>query len=719
MYTIQFTTFPISSMGKPLRYQNDAGAAIESDFPVVWPVIFSTWRDFGNIGSARIFPIEVNAIEIVHGALTRHIDVKAIGDATKSVINNRDFLSTLQHYDSTNAKVVLAVRKSPTPRPRVAARERFERIHLAVEDHQQLKLVLAGWKKNLQVDERSRYVQRVKITGRMRVESEDPVLALRARIFQEQDDSDEDSDGDEDTFSRPRSLSALFGSDPVRTHETKATINQLWQPLAQFLSAFPALKHFVWASTEQVPRCVLDILHNQLPNSRLHVHTFSLRSLYQRRDQLHDVDVDEYALATSPCLSSICAVSTHYDSEGLMDYNEEAVLQMVVESAPNLQSVYMWYQQAGNSIGLQDAIRSPRPPWRGFFRGGEDEPQELHGHLMKLALRGESSTFLQRLQCWSRHTEFSRLYTLDLSNGVELNALQALMDMADDGVFKCLRTLSLFVFDTEEIQGPMEIMANKFLSALRPLQGLNVRGWANRSIIPLILEHHGASLNRLHLSIRLSDNDIEDLRKACPNLQDVRLSVKRRQGDEQEVSQYKLLGFISRLQRLTLLLDCEDADIWEAYNEEGDKELQAQRMRSALINSAIDAHLAQSIFLVILAANRAIRPGIAPSFRHLKVRCCCGERGDYFEQLQKWVGRSWVCEREHADAHSDATIVEETGVHRRLLVMEGLKDVVEEDFEWCDDGELYKPAWEAVWPETKGMANWMEEWHSFPLYLGS
>jgi hypothetical protein len=65
------------------------------------------------------------------------------------------------------------------------------------------------------------------------------------------------------------------------------------------------------------------MLHNDLPNSRLHVHMFSLRSLFQERDRLHDMDDDEYALATSPSLYSVCAASIYLHSDGNLDYNEE------------------------------------------------------------------------------------------------------------------------------------------------------------------------------------------------------------------------------------------------------------------------------------------------------------------------------------------------------------------------------------------------------------
>jgi hypothetical protein len=298
----------------------------------------------------------------------------------------------------------------------IADRERFERIHLAVEDGDQLKRVLARWDGILSVGKRSRYVRSVKITGRISLDGEGQAEALRAKEFREKIDSDdEDVDFDQGPISRPSSLCMFVGSEPVCTAKTKAASNRLWRPLAHFLTKCYALRHFIWVSTDQVPRCILDVLHSQLPHSFLHVDTFSLRSLYQWRDQLHDVDVDEYALATSPCLSSIYVAARRFDEEGRIDYNEEAALKMVLGLAPNLRSVYMCRQMADvSSIALRQALPFPRPPLRGFVAAKDDSPQKSEGHLRTLAIRGERSISLRRLQSWSHHADFSMLRSLDL-----------------------------------------------------------------------------------------------------------------------------------------------------------------------------------------------------------------------------------------------------------------------------------------------------------------
>lgn len=58
-------------------------------------------------------------------------------------------------------------------------------------------------------------------------------------------------------------------------------LDEWWQPLARFISSVH-IKDLIWASTEQIPRCVLSVLNEQTPSCRLHVHKFDLRSLHQR-----------------------------------------------------------------------------------------------------------------------------------------------------------------------------------------------------------------------------------------------------------------------------------------------------------------------------------------------------------------------------------------------------------------------------------------------------
>jgi hypothetical protein len=155
------------------------------------------------------------------------------------------------------------------------------------------------------------------------------------------------------------------------------------------------------------------------------------------------------------------------------------------------------------------------------------------------------------------------------------------------------------------------------------------------------------------------------------------------------------------------------------HDDETERDKQVERMRLALLNSAVDERLACEIFRVILRANKIAQPGIIPSLQSLKL--VVGEDvadydAGYFPTVQSWVGQRWKCERRYADVHSEDVWVEETDVQRRMKIREDLAYYLKEDFKFNDDGKLYRPAWEANWPKSKGMGNWIDEWHSFLLW---
>ncbi|KAF2743035.1 hypothetical protein M011DRAFT_490116 [Sporormia fimetaria CBS 119925] len=83
--------------------------------------------------------------------------------------------------------------------------------------------------------------------------------------------------------------------------------NSFWEPLARLLNDL-ALKDLFWASASPIPRSVLCALEARLPYCRLHVHTYSSRSLEYWEPPI-DTHPDEYALVRSPCLYSVIGLS--------------------------------------------------------------------------------------------------------------------------------------------------------------------------------------------------------------------------------------------------------------------------------------------------------------------------------------------------------------------------------------------------------------------------
>jgi hypothetical protein len=308
-----------------------------------------------------------------------------------------------------------------------AFRERL----VSPKDYQQLERVLTLYDEILQVDERCKHVRRVRFSGQVTFEAESVNQYFQEQQLRAWTNPDANNHNAEDSFSKPMSLTSFGGWKAICTAQNKSRANEAWQPAAQFLAKYAALRDIYWASTDQVLRCISEMLRKKLPRFRFHVHTFSLRSLYQSRDPLHDVDVDEYARATSPSLYSICVAAIYLDSNDNLDYNEEAALRIVAGAAPNSKSVCMWQQQAGHSLELLAAIQPPCPPWQGFFAQGSANTLVLQGQLWDLSFGGASCCLsLQRRQNWTSDANFVEMRSLDLSVRVGRRAFQKLIQMA-------------------------------------------------------------------------------------------------------------------------------------------------------------------------------------------------------------------------------------------------------------------------------------------------
>lgn len=611
-----------------------------------------------------------------------------------------------------------------------ATKQRFERIRFSVRGRKKLRQDLKRWDEILRIDGRAKYVRRVKVVGYMPLlqaneagEEREVAAAFQPVTFEDEDE--DESDSDEDDFCKPSKglIEEFYGASPLLTHEEKQEQNEAWLPLAQFLDQLPALKDLIYACTDQIPICILSSLHQHHPNSRFHVHTFSLRSLYQPKDRPHDIDPDEFVLATSPCLHSIMVSYSGYDTNGQVEYNEEAVLQMVVAAAPRLNSVRMWHSLPGASLALQNAVRTPRPPWQGFFVVKPGESPELtrsKGRLQSLVLDGASSTNSVQLTAWRNHTDFSQLYSLELRKEVHLEPLRTLTQMAEDGEFESLHTLALSVSpSTHQEQLHMDEAASLLLQTLHPLKDLRLTGFVADRTFTTVLHRHGETLRKLQFiparqhwmqvePYVISHRCIQALQKRCPNLREVELLTPRTKGDEQEVSIYRALGTLPRLTRASLLLDCS---YLPGLLDNGgsllvDDEPKASHIREDLMKGAVDSSLALGIFRAISTTTNTLR--------YLKLQVFGGggfgqmwADGD-FNNIARWIARSWVCAR---DSGGEVIVRE---IEKRKRMKRANTEWLEADLEEYYHGKLYKRVWRELWPEER-TGDWREDWRSFPL----
>jgi hypothetical protein len=159
-----------------------------------------------------------------------------------------------------------------------------------------------------------------------------------------------------------------------------------------------------------------------------------------------------------------------------------------------------------------------------------------------------------------------------------------------------------------------------------------------------MMVRHGPTLQVLKLWNLLSFADVQALRQHCLDLREVHVRLQPT-GHDVDDKILRLLGSLPRIGTIKLTL-------YNPYpsDEDNNNNISHQRLSLALTNRAMDLPRAQSIFKIILAANRAARPGIVPSLHCLRLHSVGdGQPWNNAERLLDWVGRSWMLERKFAD----------------------------------------------------------------------
>lgn len=199
-----------------------------------------------------------------------------------------------------------------------------------------------------------------------------------------------------------------------------------WLPLAELIQELPGLSDFIYSHHNQIPPCLLNALHQhhaQHSAFRLHVHTFSLRSLYLRPNELSKpINLHEYNLATSPCLYSIVACYDSYTGE-FVGFNEEAISYMRNGAAPKLKHVVEFGDfRNWLDVRAEEDKWGTKPSWNGFGRGPTKFQPTFNPKRALTVVHGHEPS----LQSWKGNLDFSKLRTLLVSR-VDIEAVQALV----------------------------------------------------------------------------------------------------------------------------------------------------------------------------------------------------------------------------------------------------------------------------------------------------
>ncbi|EFR02616.1 hypothetical protein MGYG_05614 [Nannizzia gypsea CBS 118893] len=481
--------------------------------------------------------------------------------------------------------------------------------------------------------------------------------------------------------------------------------DEMWMPVAEFISLLPVLKDLVWAKNS-FPRCVFNALQSRPQKCRLHILCLSLISLARRGGE-----VNEYfrRLVASPNLYTLGMHWPWEEVQGVPD--SQAALQFVGMVSSHVREVYV--------IGSTELGQHPRHPlpWTGTFPGlpRDTPPRKLHG---LGAPKGPGHVLSRNFfQAWSSHILFSGLRTLSIPSGmtpdaVEWLALNGRMFASLDTLIICLCEPK-FPIPALERQQRDEAGAT-FLRSLPPLKSLKLNGIYGPRIFSAILQCHGQTLQQLLFPHVRSDvypfpvtlEMTDDIRIHCPELRKLQLSVPRSQGDQYEVSQYRALSRLAKLEDLHIYFVCSDSKRSPRFTAEVSSVylMDDAYIRRRLVDTAIDAPLARSIFNII--SKTADGDGTF-TFKDLTLQISVGKGGESSFRVPTFpcndLGpRSYRCAVPEGQSEAIVDTIE----------------MVYHDEYW--DNVLFpENMWElvkSIWPEARE-DTWLADCHSLPLYV--
>lgn len=565
------------------------------------------------------------------------------------------------------------------------------------------------------------------------------------RFVPVQNDPDETLDAIRSNGRHPFALHLEHRIGRIRRWET--VHEDSWHPLASFIAQLPGLTDVVYNCASTVPLCILSVLRQH--QCRLHVNTFRVPALSET------LSAEFMQLVTSPCLYSVRAAYLPTDANLAVPgtesyYDEDALMRLVAGLTPNLKKMTI-VRKAGGTI----PVGTQMPPWTGFRVVGAVLPAFARGSLWKLALLHETIIGLGNIEAWSRHTDFRALAVLKLSAPTSTEALDFLATMN----LSSLKTLWIVVHKNITRTDDTFEATNRLLLAIPPLFELRLERAVQTLPLAQIVGHHGSVLRNLsllpskeHTTYRSAWSEyyvqtwtlLVGLRRCCPQLEYLAISIRRTRGSSAEVEGYRMLGSLPRLSHLDLTLDASDYSVlwsWEASHNDGgrgtrswpdpptdssfddfDQQIYPQtfigsgpqarngHIRHTLINCAIDERLARAIVREILAG----RQGSYTRLKSVQIQPVGG--GEFTSQVAvpftlatviDEISRSWVITCNYDDEKEDKMALREIKTHHSPQMRYG---------PWSNEG-LEEPAmsvFRQVWPDD-GEGDWRREWHSYPL----
>jgi len=538
---------------------------------------------------------------------------------------------------------------------------------------------------------------------------------------------------------------------------------------------------------------------------RLHMKHFWLRTTYQRILQGLDpggsvsIHQDDYALVTSPCLYSINRIYQVYgepwERSNSLSYSltreHDMVARLATWLAPSLKEVtFMDFEDNEDEYTFEAKIM----PWDDIIDNEVTDPglyrqidlnglfaSKPQGRLQSLSLCDNG--IIQNRE-WLDRTDVSGLVHFRNQDRrvdyitAKRSIIQTITPHQAEKLTS-LRTLELCIarHDGNHTAQDWDNTLACFLSALpRPLQELYLDGHFGLCTFDAAMVRHGHNLRELRMrpaggyttafpplspsTLVFSKERVREVQKRCPNLEMISLVVPRSWGDADEVDIYRALGGLRRLRRAALWMADIVPDHKEQYfkfepefqEEEDSAEKGESREKQdllfkhkpdhvRLLNLAIDADLARSIFNTIARAN--------PNSRLSSLFICGGshllgrllDKDDYFiydhsfrADTLDWVRRSWVCNvkdgwqpngmpppfagtgRDENRQEGESETSRGTLTIRECLANQAR---IGNDFsrgrnDWPSPPPEFADFWNKRWPTTD-QTHWADCWKSLPL----
>ncbi|KAJ5930871.1 hypothetical protein N7466_006364 [Penicillium verhagenii] len=244
--------------------------------------------------------------------------------------------------------------------------------------------------------------------------------------------------------------------------------------------------------------------------------------------------------------------------------------------------------------------------------------------------------------------------------------------------------------------------------AFRPLEYLSIKGLDSVENLNSIIQHHGPSLKGLALVPhdiiyeypRLHLSDLLEMAILCPNLEELRLQIKRSMGSQEECEMYKAFGTFPNLQILFLDLDFDARSRLPSPPNFETENL--DDLRQTFINAAMDEKLAFQIWKTIKNKDSGLRdlrllPFGNRVFAHEeRLLICC-------------FARSWLLTSYNLE-YPGLLVIEQIG--KRAWEVKRAKKYP--DWEPCLTERMASVV-HNIWPQVPGYSDWWTCWTSLPL----